>query len=133
MEPLAVGMSREEIREVALYYGSLSVPQATPSTPTSELAITRGATIAREGIPSARVPICSQCHGPGDDQRNPVYPTLAGQYADYLMLQLQLMAGNRRGGSDFAALMHPIADRLTEEQMRDVGLYYESLTAPPTR
>ena len=136
MEPIAVAMSRDEIREVALYFSKIVPPQESLSSPTSELATRRGESIAREGVPKARIPICAECHGPGDNPRNSVYPRLAGQYADYLLLQLELFADDRRGGSQFAALMHPVADRLTLEQMRDVALYYESLAVPvvpPTR
>lgn len=136
MEPIAVGLRREEIREISLYYGSLAVSTTTLRSPTSEFAIRRGEAIAREGVPNGRIPICAQCHGPSDHPRNTMYPTLAGQYADYLMLQLDLFANDRRGGSEFEAVMHPIADRLTPEQMRDVALYYESLSVPivaPTR
>jgi cytochrome c553 len=54
---------------------------------------------------------------------------LAGQYADYLVLQLELFKKEHRGGSAYAHLMRPVAAGLTAEQMRDVALYYESLTA----
>lgn len=128
MEPIAVGLSREEIREVAEYYGKIDVQQPTLNAQESELAaIRRGEIIAREGVPKAGIPICSQCHGPGDNPRNPAYPNLEGQYADYLALQLKLFASDHRGGSRFASLMDPVADQLTSEQMRDVALYYESL------
>jgi len=130
MEPIGVGLSREETREVAKYYSELASPQL-PRRPTeSELAISRGATIAREGVPKARVPICVRCHGPGDNPRNSAYPNLAGQYADYLIQQLELFAYDYRGGSEFAALMHQVAERMTPQQMRDVALYYESLAVP---
>jgi cytochrome c553 len=129
MEPIAVGMSREEIREAAIYFSDVTATPPTESFPASELAISRGERIALEGVPKLRVPICAQCHGPGDNLRNAAYPILAGQYADYLVQQLQLFADKRRGGSAFASLMHPVADRLTLEQMRDVAQYYESLVA----
>ena len=55
---------------------------------------------------------------------------LAGQYPDYLVLQLELFKGGQRGGSAYAHLMKPVATRLTPEQMRDVALYYASLPVP---
>jgi cytochrome c553 len=54
---------------------------------------------------------------------------LAGQYADYLILQLEVFKKGHRGGSAYAHLMRPVATRLTTEQMRDVALYYASLPA----
>ena len=130
MEPIAAGLSLEEMRELACYYGSLQEP--SPSPPTSQastLAIERGKAIASRGIPRQRVPACVACHGPGATRRNPIYPELAGQYADYLVLQLELFKKGHRGGSAYAHLMRPVAARLTPEQMRDVALYYASLPA----
>jgi cytochrome c553 len=92
-------------------------------------AIESGKAIASRGIPRQRVPACVVCHGPGTTRRNPLYPVLAGQYADYLVLQLEIFNKGYRGGSAYAHLMRPVATRLTPEQMRDVALYYASLPA----
>ena len=131
MAPIAAGLSLDEMRELALYYGGLQEPWSAPA-PTSQastLAIERGKAIASRGIPRQRVPACVACHGPGATRRNPIYPELAGQYADYLVLQLELFNKGQRGGSAYAHLMRPVAARLTPEQMRDVALYYAAL--PP--
>lgn len=127
MEPIAAGLSAEGMRELAVYYGELP-RRATPSarTQTTE-RIERGKTIASAGIPKQGVPACIACHGPGATPRNPHYPALAGQYADYLVLQLQLFSKEQRGGTEYSHLMHFVAGRLSPEQLRDVALYYESL------
>jgi cytochrome c553 len=126
MEPIAAGLSLEAMRELALYYGSLQEPSPSPPHRDTSLAVERGKAIASRGIPSQRVPSCVDCHGPGATRRNPAYPVLAGQYADYLVLQLELFKKEHRGGSAYARLMRPVAARLTPEQMRDVALYYAS-------
>jgi len=53
-------------------------------------AIARGAWLAGHGAPERRIPSCVACHGPDAAARNPLYPRLAGQYPDYLALQLTL-------------------------------------------
>jgi cytochrome c553 len=68
------------------------------------------------------------CHGPGPHRRNSAYPNLAGQYADYLVLQLELFKQDGRGGSAYAHIMRHVATRLGTEQMRDVAAYYASLS-----
>jgi cytochrome c553 len=73
------------------------------------------------------VPACAQCHGPGGGPRNPHYPVLAGQYAHYLIQQLELFKNGQRGGSPYAHLMREVAPRLTSEQIREVAQYYASL------
>ncbi len=132
MEPIAAGLNADETREVARYYSEREASQVTLTSSASELAISRGAKLALEGLPEARIPICAECHGPGDHLRNSAYPTLAGQYADYLVQQLALFASDHRGGSEYGSLMHPIAQRLTPEQMLDIAKYYESLAVPLT-
>lgn len=132
MEPIAAGLSLDEMRALARYYGSREGSSPPPSREVLP-ALKRGEAIALRGIPDEGVPSCVDCHGPGDLPRNPFYPELAGQYADYLVLQLELFKEEHRGGSAYAHLMHPTADRLTPEQMRDVALYYESLALDRNR
>jgi cytochrome c553 len=128
MGTIAANLSDEMIREVATYYEGLPPRRADGSRNTS--AIARGEEIARRGIPDLDVPSCADCHGPGDTPRNPAYPLLAGQHTRYLSLQLQLFKGRRRGGSDYANLMHVFVGRLGAEQITDVTLYYGSLETP---
>ncbi len=94
-------------------------------------SISRGREIARQGIPAEKIPSCQDCHGPGAVRTNPFYPALAGQYAEYLLLQLKLFKTEKRGGSAYAHLMQRTASLLSEDQMRDVALYYESLGGEP--
>jgi cytochrome c553 len=129
MQPVAAGLSQEEMRELARYYADLQEPAPSPPAQGTTLATERGKAIASQGIPSQRVPSCADCHGPGASRRNPVYPELAGQYADYLVLQLELFKKNIRGGTAYAHIMRRVAAGLTLEQMRDVALYYASLPA----
>jgi cytochrome c553 len=126
MAPVATSLRPEEMRELATYYG-LQEPSRPRVREEDASAIDRGLAIARRGIPSQRIPSCVDCHGPSDIPRNAAYPVLAGQYSEYLLLQLELFKEQRRGGSAHARLMRPVAARLTPAQMRDVALYYESL------
>lgn len=131
MEPIAAGLSVDEMRALARYYSRLEVPVPPPAALPAEVraSIARGEAIAHRGLAGEGVPSCADCHGPGDLLRNPFYPDLAGQYANYLVSQLELFKQEARGGSVYAHLMHPTADRLTPEQMRDVAQYYASLAA----
>jgi cytochrome c553 len=92
-------------------------------------ALARGRDIVERGVPDRRVPSCSDCHGPGLALEGAAAPVLAGQYADYLVLQLQLFARKERGGSERAHIMDEVAPRMTDAQMHDVAAYYESI--PP--
>ncbi|MFG0334713.1 MAG: c-type cytochrome, partial [Maioricimonas sp. JB049] len=105
-----------------------SSPAAVKDLPNaSARQIERGRQIAEEGVPDQNVPSCIDCHGPGEGLRADEYPKLAGQYADYLELQLRLFKSGDRGGSDTADLMSPVVTGLTEEDIKDVAAYYASL------
>jgi cytochrome c553 len=103
----------------------MTPPPSTGTSPNS-----RGANIATTGIPARQVPACLECHGP---DRNPAYPLLAGQPADYLVEQLLLFAEGRRGGSQFAPIMEGIAPRLTPEDMRNAAEHLTSARSTSRR
>ncbi|MDP3572863.1 MAG: c-type cytochrome [Archangium sp.] len=133
MGPIAAGLRPDQWGELADHYSQLPsegrLANLSEAPPPDPARIERGRQIAAEGLPQLGVPSCSDCHGPAPHQRNPAYPLLAGQYADYLVLQLELFKERRRGGSPYAHLMDKVASRLTAEQMRDVAAYYASLQA----
>jgi cytochrome c553 len=131
MEPVATGLTSEEIRKLADYYASLPEPSSLYASSDIDPTIKRGEEIAQRGVAGERIPACIACHGPGDVIRNPLYPKLTGQYAEYLTLQLMLFKKGNRGGTSYAHIMRQIAERLTSEQMRDVAMYYESLASAP--
>jgi cytochrome c553 len=130
MQPIAAGLDAEARRRLADHYASLPGEHgAHAAAPADEASIARGREIALRGVPERGIPSCKDCHGPGGAGHNPAYPGLPGQYASYIVLQLELFKERRRGGSPFAHLMDQVAPRLTPEEMRDVAAYYASL--PP--
>ena len=131
MEPIAAALSSAEVRELARHYAGLPGSAAMSPDRATARANERGKKIAEDGVPKQRVPACVACHGPSSARRNPAYPVLTGQYADYLVLQLQLFKAEQRGGSDYAHIMRRVAAGLNIAQMRDVARYYASLTPGP--
>jgi len=125
MQPIAAALDVEQRRELASYYARAQRATPPPSSESAE-RISRGREIALRGIPARRVAACKSCHGPKPDKDNPKYPLLTGQYADYLLLQLQLFQRGERGGSENHHLMLKVAPRLELEQMRDVAAYYSA-------
>jgi cytochrome c553 len=107
---------------VVTYFAQL--PRTATATPPAG----PGADLVASGQPSRQVPACSECHGPAATDRNPAYPHLAGQDADYLFEQLVLFSEHRRGGSAYAPIMQAIAGRLSREQMRSAAGYYSGLS-----
>jgi cytochrome c553 len=134
MEPIAAALSPELAQDLASHYAQLERRvSSTPIAADRAAAIARGKQIAERGIPSRRVPACIECHGPKGSKVKAAYPSLAGQAADYLVLQLTLFKEGKRGGGPYAHLMENVAPHLEPGEMKDVAFYFESLPveAPP--
>lgn len=135
MQPVAVEITEEEMREAARHYARL--PPMVPAADAAPVdATSLGARIAQRGLPEDDLPACVDCHGPAPDgdaePRKEVYPRLAGQVAWYLESQLRLFQAGARGGTPYAELMHEVAaHELNEEQIRAVAAYFASLDVPP--
>lgn len=142
MEPVAAAIREDDYRRLAEFYGSTSTGTALrPRTPAeasqtepadADLAasLERGRQIAEYGIPDEKIPACIGCHGPTAHPRNGHHPLLAGQQEWYLRQQLELFHESRRGGSEYAHLMQPIATRMKPEHIRDVAAWFASQTSP---
>jgi cytochrome c553 len=68
---------------------------------------------------------CAACHGPAGRSTMAEIPTLAGQPAYYLKLQLTLIRDKQRE----SALMLPIAEALTDSEVEQLSAYFAAL--PP--
>lgn len=66
---------------------------------------------------------CVACHGPNGITPNPTFPHIAGQNATYLLLQLE----NFREGDRYDPLMTPIAESLTDSDIRDLAAYFSRI------
>ncbi|MBU6513978.1 MAG: cytochrome c4 [Betaproteobacteria bacterium] len=121
MNPIAQGLSAQDRRDLAAYFASCRLkPALAPQA--SELA--EGARIWRGGIVGRRVPACAACHGADGHGIPPLYPSLAGQWSEYLVSQLRAF---RDGTRNDHGPMHDIASRMTESQIREVADFASGL------
>jgi cytochrome c553 len=130
MQPVASSLQRDAMVRMAAYYAAQPIPP-TAGAEAGTTASASGQRIAHAGIPSQLVPACVKCHGPGSHPRNPHYPVLAGQYAEYLVQQLSLFKAGDRGGTPYEHIMRKVARQLTADQIEAVAEYYASLPAEP--
>lgn len=75
----------------------------------------------------ARSVTCAACHGPGGNSANPAWPSIAGQNALYILKQLEAY----KSGSRADPLMTSQAMPLSEQEMRDLAVYYAGQAAAP--
>lgn len=88
---------------------------------------TIGKEIYHRGINSKGITACANCHGmQGLGVTNLNYPSLAGQYRDYLVKQLKEFRSGARQ-NDRQQVMQDIASKLTDEEINSVTNYINSL------
>jgi len=75
-----------------------------------------------------KVALCAGCHGGNGISASDMYPNLAGQHADYIVKQLKAF---KNGTDRINPLMSPMAAGLSEQDMADIGAYYNSLPHTP--
>lgn len=73
----------------------------------------------------AKASTCFACHGNNGNSKIPMYPVLAGQKADVLVKKL---TGYKKGTikTANAATMKPLADALSEQDMKDLAAFFEA-------
>ncbi len=69
--------------------------------------------------------VCGACHGADGNSVNPEWPSLAGQHAKYSYEQLMAFKGGDRAN----VLMSGQAMALSEEDMRNLAVYFEGQAA----
>ncbi len=137
MAPIAQALTPADMRDVAAFYAAqntrtpLMAAYAAEKSQTTEEILSQGGKMAAVGIPDRGVQACQNCHGPDGGGLPPIYPYLAGQYADYIVNQLNAFKSGARGIGDAGIdVMEDIAKRLTAGQMNDVAQYYSAIRPP---
>ena len=121
MNPIAQGLSGQDRRDLAAYFASREL---RPALAPLAAELPAGARIWRGGIVGRRVPACAACHGADGHGIPPLYPSLAGQWSEYLVSQLRAF---RDGTRNDQGPMHDIASRMTEAQIHEVADFASGL------
>ena len=72
----------------------------------------------------AEAQICVACHGQKGVSQNPEWPSLAGQKAGYLVVQIRAF----RDGARKSPEMAPFVDGLSDQEIDALASYYNALT-----
>lgn len=121
MQPMVDDLSAADFEALGQYFESRPV-QFHP-VDDAELA-QLGRFIYLRGNPYSAVPACAGCHGAAG-QGTATLPRLAGQHAQYT--ERQLKAFNQRERTNDNAVMHTVAGKLTELELKAVASYLSGL------
>ncbi len=106
MNAHAATLSEQDMQDVAAYLAGTEVKSVAGATPV--------------GTAPAAVATCQACHGRDGVGIMGTYPTLSGQYADYIEQAL----GQYRSGARRNAIMMPFASQLTPADIKAVAAYF---------
>ncbi|HEX6635597.1 MAG TPA: c-type cytochrome [Usitatibacter sp.] len=120
MQPMAAGLSPEDMRNVAAWFDSRKPAQHFAH---DKALVQRGQEIWRGGVAEMNVPACAGCHGAAGHGIPSQFPRLAGQYADLSFGWLKAFAAGTRPNP----VMGPIASKLTEGDMKALAEYISGL------
>ncbi|HEX9183248.1 MAG TPA: c-type cytochrome [Burkholderiales bacterium] len=117
MNEQAQTLSDADMKALGAYFGRMKPKAQRVADP--DLAAV-GRYIYHKGNPFSGVASCESCHG-AKGEGTVQLPRLAGQHAAYL--QSQLKDFNTRERTNDNAVMHAIASKLTELEIRAVAVY----------
>jgi cytochrome c553 len=124
MSQIAKSMSSDDIADVAAYYAATSAP-FVPQKSADPALLKRGEELARVGSEAEQIPACNSCHGPSGAGEPPAIPYLAGQYGQYITLNLEMWQKGYRKNS--AGGMAAVASKLSAGDVAAVSAYYQQL------
>lgn len=136
MAGMVGGLSDQDMRDLAAYFAGQ--PHKVMGAG-DEALVEQGRKIYIGGIAGKNVAACIACHGPRG-RGNPAadYPRVGGQWAQYLLTQLQQfsaahgyqpegqIAADMRA-SDPTSMMRSLSARMSEQEMRAVSEYMAGL------
>lgn len=117
MEAQVANLSGNDIEHLASYFsGQRLIPSATRNQALAEA----GRQVYMKGNPENGVSACAVCHGP-KGRGGQLLPRLAGQHAQYIETQLRRFI--ERSRTTDQTLMHSVASKMTEAEIRAVSYF----------
>lgn len=120
MEPIAKGMTEEEIQNVIAY---LAKSKPTPGAARNKDTVELGKQIYRGGIAEKNVPACAACHSANGAGMPAQFPRLAGQHQAYTAAQLMSFRSDTRKNEQ----MSKIVKRMSDQEIQAVSDYIAGL------
>ena len=120
MSEMVSKLTPDEMVALGKYYEKMSIPREDPKDP--QLAAV-GRYIFYNGNKFSGVPACVSCHGANAEGAANL-PRLATQFSGYIHTQLKSF--NKRERTNDNAVMHVVAEKMTELEMAAVAEYVSS-------
>jgi cytochrome c553 len=123
MTPMAQPLSDQDIEDLAAFYTA----QTARGGEADKAKVEAGQKLYRGGNSTAAVAACIACHGPNGKGNEPAgYPSIRGQHAKYVEMQLNAYKSGQRG-TDANKMMRDVAAKLTADEITAVASYVQGL------
>ncbi len=126
MNGMAAALTDEDIADLADFYSTQQITHESADPAAVETA----RKLYKAGDSDRDIAACSGCHGPsGLGIPGAGYPSLGGQYRDYLVATLKAFRSGTSWGSDKTANinMSMVAERLTDAEIEALASYISGL------
>lgn len=123
MGGMVANLSEEDMKNLAAYFAS---QKARPRAARDEKLVRQGEAIYRGGIAAKGVPACAACHAPNGAGMPAQFPRIAGQHADYTVMQLKAFRAGQRA-NDPAQMMRGAAAKMSDQEIAAVAEYIAGL------
>ncbi len=121
MQSMVADLSTDDMRLLGMYFES----KPTRAHPVADPELAQvGRFIYNRGNPFSGVAACADCHGAAGHGTDKL-PRVGGQHAQYV--ENQLKAFSKRERTNDNAVMHTIASKLTELELKAVASYVSGL------
>ena len=123
MAPMIAALNEQDMDDLAAYYAS----QPRTGGFASEARVVLGERVYRGGNLETGVAACTGCHGPtGEGDPLAGFPSLAGQHAEYVVIQLEAFRSGERN-NDLNGMMRDVVRWMSDEEMEAVAEYIAGL------
>lgn len=123
MNGMVANLNDSDVQGLAAYYAAQAYK---PAVAADKALAAEGQRLWRGGEAAQGVPACAGCHGPSGAGIPVQFPRLGGQYADYIVAQLQAFRSGTRA-NDPSGMMRAVAAHLTDAQIRALAEYVAGL------
>jgi len=123
MAGMVANLSAADMRNLAVFFAG---KEPKPGAAKSKDLVALGQLIYRGGIASQGIAACASCHGPNGAGMPSQYPRLAGQHAEYIVVQLKAFRSGARA-NDLNETMRGVAGRLSDREIDAVADYIAGL------
>lgn len=122
MSGMAKTLSKQDAADLSAWFASL------PSTfqPNNPPVYENAEKLVKDGNNDRILPPCEVCHGGKGQGQKLDIPALSGQNAEYLTATLKAFKNGSRH-NDIYSRMRLIAKELTDQEIGELGLYYQNI------